>query len=178
MAAKKLAPEFEARIEQLWSRFPEENVRQSLCIPVLYMAQQQYGHIDQEVIDMVAERLELPPSHVLGVATFYTMFNTEPVGRFHLQVCTNIGCMLEGGYEVFDHCKRRLKVQNHGTTEDDAITLSEVECLAACGYGPVAQIAERGKPDIPLYFENLDIELIDKIIDALKQGKVPTELGI
>jgi NADH-quinone oxidoreductase subunit E len=85
--------------------------------------------------------------------------------------------MLEGAYDVFDHCKRRLGVQNRGTTKDDNVTLSEVECLAACGFGPVAQIAERGKPEIPLYFENLDVAKADAILDALAEGKVPTELG-
>jgi NADH:ubiquinone oxidoreductase subunit E len=145
---------------------------------VLYLASQQFGVIDDEVIGLIATRLELPPAHVQGVATFYTMINTAEPGRFHLQICTNIGCMLEGGYEVFDHCKRRLGVENRGTTAGGEITLSEVECLAACGYGPVAQIAERGRPDVPLYFEKLDQARVDRIIDALLAGKVPVELGV
>ena len=175
--AKQLSPQIEAWIEQRWSRFPPDAAGKALTLGVLYLAQEQFGQVDAEVYDAVAERLKVPASHVKGVATFYTMLNKKPVGRYHLQVCTNIGCMLEGAYEVFDHCKRRLGVQNHGTTEDDNVTLSEVECLAACGYGPVAQIAERGKPEIPLYFENLDIETADKILDALAEGKIPTELG-
>jgi NADH-quinone oxidoreductase subunit E len=85
--------------------------------------------------------------------------------------------MLEGGYEVFNHCRRRLGVNNRETSADGQITLSEVECLAACGYGPVAQIAERGKPDIPLYFENLDIGRVNQILDALQEGRIPAELG-
>lgn len=178
METKQLSPEIEQRIEQLWPRFPEENVRKVLCLPVLYLAQKQFGHIDDEVVELVARRLEIPPSHVKGVATFYTMINTEPVGRYHLQICTNIACMLDGGYEVFDHCKRRLGVKNRGTTEDGQVTLSEVECLAACGYGPVALIDERQKPDIPLYFEKLSVERIDQILDALAEGRVPEELGV
>ncbi|MEM7151246.1 MAG: NAD(P)H-dependent oxidoreductase subunit E [Myxococcota bacterium] len=177
MTNKQLSPEIEARIQQLWPRFPPENAAKALCIPVLYLAQQQFGMVDDEVVDLVAERLELPAAQVRGTATFYTMFNKKPVGRFHLQVCTNIGCQITGAYEVFSHCKQRLGVENHGTTDNDNVTLSEVECLAACGYGPVAQIAERGKPDIPFYFENLDLERIDEILDALDDGRVPTELG-
>jgi NADH:ubiquinone oxidoreductase subunit E len=142
------------------------------------LAQKQFGVVDEEVMELVAERLELPRSHVLGVATFYTMFNTEPVGRFNLQVCTNVGCQLEGGLELFEHCKKRLKVKNKGTTEDGKVTLTEVECLAGCGFGPVAQIDERGKPEIPLYFEQLDTKRMDEIIDALLEGRVPVDLGV
>ena len=129
-------------------------------------------------MEAVAKRLGVAPAHVLGVATFYTMLNTKPVGRYHLQICTNIGCQLEGAYKVFDHCKKRLKINNRETTADGNITLTEVECLAACGYGPVAQIAERGQPDIPLYFEKLDVDGVDRIIDALERGEVPKELGV
>jgi NADH-quinone oxidoreductase subunit E len=151
VTTKQLSPEIEARIQELWPRFPPQNA--------------------------VAARLGLPAAHVKGTATFYTMFNKQPVGRFHLQLCTNIACQITGAYEVFDRCKKRLGVANRGTTEDGSITLTEVECLAACGYGPVAQIAERGKPDIPLYFENLDLARIEQILDALADGRVPTELG-
>ena len=177
MTEKSLSPEIKARIVELRPRFPPEHANKALCIPVLWMAQKQFGIVDDEVCDVVAQALSLPPAHVLGVATFYTMFNTKPVGRYHLQVCTNIGCQILGGYEVFNHCKRRLGVGNHGTTDDGKITLSEVECLAACGYGPVAQIAEKQEPDVPLYFENLDVERIDKIIAALEDDRIPTELG-
>jgi NADH-quinone oxidoreductase subunit E len=178
VANKQLSPEIEERIAKLWGRFPEAHVRKALCLPVLHMAQEQFGVVDDDVVDLVAARLGLPPSHVLGVATFYTMFETGEVGRFHLQICTNLGCQLYGARDVMSHCKKRLGVENRGTTEDGKITISEVECLAACGYGPVALIAEKGKPPIPLYFEQLDIERIDQIIDALKDGRVPADLGI
>ena len=175
---KRLSPEIEERIRQLWPRFPEDKVRKVLCLPVLYLASQQFGLVDDEVVNLVAQRLELPPGHVQGVATFYSMINTREVGHYHLQVCTNIGCQLDNAYGVFEHCKRRLGVENKGTTADGKITLTEVECLAACGYGPVAQIAERGRPDIPLYFEKFDIERADRLIDALLEGRVPVELGV
>lgn len=177
MTAKQLSPEIEARIEQLWPRFPEGAAGKALCLPVLYLAQEQFGFVDREIVDLIAERLGLPASHVVGVATFYTMINKEKRGRFHLQVCTNIACMLEKGYDVLHHCQRRLGIEaNHGTSADGNVTVSEVECLAACGYGPVAQIHENGK-ETPLYFENLDTEKIDQILDALAEGRVPTELG-
>ncbi len=177
MTAKQLTPEIEAWIEQRWSRFPEDAAGKALTLGALYKAQEAYGHVDPEVIDLIAARLGVTPAHVRGVATFYTMINQKQVGRYHLQVCTNIGCMLEGAYEVFDRCKARLGVGNKETSNDGNVTLSEVECLAACGYGPVAQIAERGKPEIPLYFENIDEAKIDQILDALADGRVPTELG-
>ncbi len=177
MAAKQLSNEIEARIRQLWPRFPEGKAGRALCLPVLYMAQEQFGHVDAEVIDLIAARLELTPAHVTGVSTFYFMINKDRPGRYHLQVCTNIGCQLMGAYDVFDRCKARLGVSNRQTSRDDNVTLTEVECLAACGFGPVAQIAERGKPEIPLYFENLDLKKIDAILDALAEGRVPTELG-
>ncbi len=175
---KQLSPDIERRIQQLWSRYPAENVAKALCLPLLTMAQEQFGAVDDEVVHLVAKRLGLPPSHVFGVVTFYTMFTRKQLGRFHLQVCTNIGCMLEGGYEVFEHCKRRLGIDNKGTTSDGNVTLTEVECLAACGYGPVAQISEKSQPDIPLYFEKLDRERVDKLLDALARGRVPEELGV
>jgi NADH-quinone oxidoreductase subunit E len=178
VSGKQLSPEIEARIVQLWTRFPEGRAGKALCLPVLYLAQEQFGHVDAEVCDAVAARLGLTAAHVTGVATFYFMINKTRPGRFHLQLCTNIGCQLVGAYELFDECKRRLGVENKGTTADDSITLTEVECLAACGFGPVAQIAERGKPDIPLYFENLDSKKMNEILDALAAGRVPTELGV
>jgi NADH-quinone oxidoreductase subunit E len=174
---KELSTQIEARIQQLWPRFPEGRAGKALCLPVLFLAQEQFGHIDAEVVDIVAKRLGLVPAHVTGVATFYFMLNKTRPGRFHLQICTNIGCQLTGAYDVFDRCKARLGIDNKGTTADGNITLTEVECLAACGYGPVAQIAERERPEIPLYFENLDAKRIDAILDALAEGRVPTELG-
>ncbi len=178
MTANKLSDEIEQRIQELWPRFPEDKVRKVLCLPVLYLASQQFGKVDEDVVRLVAERLDLPPAHVRGVATFYTMIETGDVGRFHLQVCTNIGCMLEGAYDVFNHCKQRLGVDDRGTTADGKVTLTQVECLAACGYGPVALIAEKGKPDIPLYFEKLDKARMDQLLDALLEGRVPVELGV
>ena len=177
MTGKQLSPEIEARIAELRPRFPPEHANKAMCIPVLWMAQKQFGYVDDEVCNVVAAALDLPAAHVLGVATFYTMFNKKPVGRYHLQLCTGIGRQILGAYDVFAQCKRKLGIGNHGTTDDDNITLSEVECIAACGYGPAAQIAERQKPDIPLYFEDLDAEKMDKILEALEQGRVPTELG-
>jgi NADH:ubiquinone oxidoreductase subunit E len=177
MSTRPIGAEIEAWIQQQWSRFPPGAAGKALTLSVLYMMQERYGSVDADIYDSVAQRLGVTPSHVKGVATFYTMLNKKPVGRYHLQVCTNIGCMLEGAYDVFDHCKRRLGVGHRGTTSDDNVTLSEVECLAACGFGPVAQIAERARPEIPLYFENLDTTKIDQILDALAEGRVPTELG-
>jgi NADH-quinone oxidoreductase subunit E len=177
VAGKQLSSKIEARIQELWPRFPEGRAGKALCLPVLWLAQEEHGFVDDEIVDAIAKRLGLTAAHVSGVATFYFMIAKRKLGQYHLQVCTNIACQLLGAYDVFDRCKRRLGVVNKGTSGDGKVTLTEVECLAACGWGPVAQISENGR-EVPLYFENLTAERIDAILDALEQGRVPTELGV
>jgi NADH-quinone oxidoreductase subunit E len=124
------------------------------------MAQRQFGWISPEAMKYVAGLLDLPVSHVYGVVTFYTMFNTKPVGKYHLQVCTNVSCMLRGGDRLLDHACRRLNVGHGETSADNRFTVTEVECLGSCGTAPAVQVNDD-------YHENLSVESFDKLLNDL-----------
>ncbi len=146
------------RIQALKNRFPDT---QSLTIPALHIAQEQYGWISEETMIEIANILNLPIGHVIGVATFYTMFNKKPVGKYHIQVCTNVSCQLLGAEKIADYICKKLKINIGETTPDKKFTLTEVECLGSCGTAPVMQINDD-------YYENLTIEKIDKILSEMK----------
>jgi NADH-quinone oxidoreductase subunit E len=152
------SPENLQKYEQLRNRYPTSK---SLTIPVLWLAQNQFGWISPETMKYVADLLQLPVSHIYGVVTFYTMFNTRPVGKYHLQVCTNISCGLVGGEKICDHLCERLKIRPGQTTPDGMFTLTEVECLGSCGTAPVVQVNEE-------YAINLTVEKVEQMIQSLK----------
>jgi NADH-quinone oxidoreductase E subunit len=141
-------------LEVLKKRYPE---KKALTLPALWMAQEQFGWISPETMAYVAGLLDLPVSHVYGVVTFYTMFNTRPVGKHHIQVCTNVSCQLRGGEELADHICRRLQVKLGETTADKRYTVTEVECLGSCGTAPMMQVNEE-------YYENLTPAKVDKLL--------------
>lgn len=155
------------RFEEIVARYPN---KQAALLPVLHLAQQEFDHVSPEVMAYVARLLELAPVKVQEVATFYTMYNKKPVGRFHVQVCTNIACHLTGGPEILEHLKKKLGVGNKGTTPDDLFTLEEVECLAACGYAPAIQVTDKKDRELPIRFhEHLDsLEKVDRLMDELR----------
>ncbi|PIE65504.1 MAG: NAD(P)H-dependent oxidoreductase subunit E [Deltaproteobacteria bacterium] len=128
-----------AEIDRILERYP---TRQAALIPTLWVAQREFGYLTHEAMELVAARLELPPAKVISTATFYTMFNKRPVGRYHLQVCKNISCYLRNSDSVIEVIERKLGIRPGETTPDKLFTLSEVECLAACGRGPVVQVNE------------------------------------
>ena len=133
-----MALEFSApakqQIERLRSRYP---TRQAALLPVLHIAQDEFGYLSDEAIDLVAGTLSLPPAHVYGVVTFYTMFHREPRGTNELMVCTNVSCMLRGAYDILGHIEKRLGIKKGETTSDGAFTIVEEECLAACANAPM-----------------------------------------
>ena len=129
-------------------------------MPALYIGQELQGWVSPDVMDAVAEELGVPRSHVLATATFYTMFNKKPVGRFHLQVCTNVACSLRGGVQIVAALKERLGIEAGETSADGLFTLHEVECLAACGTAPVMQVNDD-------YHEGLDVPAAMAIVDGL-----------
>ena len=131
----------------------------ALTIPVLWMAQEQFGWISPETMKYVAELLQLPASHVYGVVTFYTMFNTRPVGKYHLQVCTNVSCQLRGAEGIRDHICTKLKIHPGETTSDERFTLTEVECLGSCGTAPAMQVSNGD------FYENLSAEKVDLLLE-------------
>ena len=131
--ALSFSAEAKQKIDALKGRYPD---RQAACLPVLHLAQDEFGWISDEAVDAVAEILDLPPAHVWGVATFYTMYHRHPTGKHTLMVCTNVSCMLRGGYDVLAALENKLGVKAGGTSADGEFTLIEEECLAACANAP------------------------------------------
>ena len=155
----------EEQFEDIVSRYP---TNLAALLPVLMMAQEEFGWISVEVMDYVAERLEISQSQVLSTATFYTMLNKQPVGKCHIQVCTTFSCAVEGGYEILEYLEEQLGVQPGETTSDHNFTLSEVECLASCGTAPMFQVTTSdGEME---YFEDLTVDRVDEILGDLNEA--------
>jgi NADH-quinone oxidoreductase E subunit len=146
------------KVEELKKKYP---ATQALVLPVLWMVQEQHGHISVEAMKYVAGLLSVPYSHIYGVVTFYTMFHSKPIGKHHVEVCTNISCLLRGSGKILKHLEDRLGVKMGETSKDMNWTLSEVECMGSCGTAPMFAIGEE-------YYENLTPEKVDKILDGLK----------
>lgn len=159
--AFQLTSENEQRFATILSRYPQ---KRAALLPALHLVQEQQGYVSGEAVQFIAERLEIEPVQVYAVITFYTMFNLKPIGKFHLQVCNNISCMLLGSEKLVAHVRERLGVGLKQTTPDGQFTLSTVECLGSCGTAPVMQVNQRP------YDENLDIEKLDRIIDELRSS--------
>jgi NADH-quinone oxidoreductase subunit E len=140
------------------ARYPD---RQAAILPTLHLAQREFGSLSDGEISYVAELLGFTPAQIEGVATFYTMYNRKPVGKYHLQVCRNLSCSLMGAEHLIEHVSRKLGVAPGGTTADGRFTLSTVECLGSCGTAPVMQINDD-------YHENLTEESVDAILDRLR----------
>lgn len=159
----QFSTESEKRFQTLIPHFPN---KRSLILPCLFLLQRDQGFVDNAGMEYIAERIGDPISlaHVHGVATFYTMYNKKPVGKFHIQVCANISCYLAGSDQITEHLCHKLGIEKGQTTKDKNFTIDEVQCLGACGFAPVAQINED-------YYENLDITKMDQILSALHQGK-------
>ena len=139
----------------------------SAVMPLLDIAQRQNGgHLTQAAMDHIARVLDMPTIRVYEVATFYTMYNHKPIGKHHVQVCTNLPCWLRGSDEIMGTCQKFLNVGNHESTEDGMFTLTEVECLGACVNAPMMQIGDD-------YYEDLDPASTLAILSELKAGKTP-----
>ena len=145
------------QIHDLMGRYPK---KRSALIPSLQLAQKETGYLSTEVIAEIARMFDLSPTEVNEVTTFYTMLYKKPVGKYVVQVCTNISCMLCEAEGIMDHLVRRLGIKPGETSADKKYTLVEVECLGSCGTGPVVQINET-------YYEELTPEKIDTILDSL-----------
>lgn len=157
MSKKTLSEKFYKEIEKLKPRYP---TNQALLLPALHLAQKENGWISDEVMDEVAAAIDIPPPVVREVITFYTMYNLKPVGKNHLQVCTNISCALLGAEELLEHCEKKLGIEAGETTADKRFTITEVECLGSCGTAPCIQINDD-------YYENLSAEKFDKLLAEL-----------
>jgi NADH-quinone oxidoreductase subunit E len=131
-------------------------------VPTLLYAQDEAGSLTDEVISELAERLDLTELEVRNVISYYSMLTTKPRGKYNVQVCTNIACMLRGGEELLDHCKSKLGIGHKGTTPDGMFSLEEVECIGACSWAPAIQVNYD-------FHENLTNAKMDAVLDEYKK---------
>ncbi len=153
-----LSAESKEKIEALKARYQNP---QSVVLAALWMWQDENGWVSEEGMKEVADLLAMPYHDVLGVVTFYTMYNKRPVGRHKIEVCTNVSCMIRNSDRILQHIQERLHIGVGETTPDDRFTLVEAECLGACGGAPAMQVGDT-------YYENLDTAKIDTILNELK----------
>jgi NADH-quinone oxidoreductase subunit E len=153
-----LSEENQKKVEELRKRYPTS---QALVLPVLWMVQEQEGCISEDSMKYVAALLQIPFGHILGVVSFYTMLQKDRIGKHHIEVCTNVSCMLRGSGKILEHIEQRLGISVGETSPDKKWTLSEAECMGSCGTAPMLAIGDE-------YYENLTLEKIDKLIDNLK----------
>jgi len=144
-------------IDHWISKYPKDQ-KQSAVMSALRIVQEEHGHLTTELMNAVAEYLDMPPIAVYEVASFYKMYEHKPVGRHLINVCTNISCMLRDSAGVVEHLEKKLGVNLGGTTEDGRFTLRSVECLGACVNAPMMQVDKD-------YHENLTAESIDKVLE-------------
>ena len=157
-----MSPEFsemtKKRLEEVIARYPKKN---AALLPVLHLVQQEVGYISADEEKQVAALLEIKPIQVREVVTFYTMYNRQPIGKYHIQVCSNLSCSLLGAETLIDHLKEKLGIELGETTEDQKFTLTTVECLGACEQAPCMMINYD-------YYGDLDPNRIDEILDNLE----------
>jgi NADH-quinone oxidoreductase E subunit len=166
MSAFVFTAENLATANKIIARYPQGR-QQSAVMPLLDIAQRQNkGWLTREAMDYVAELLSMPPIRVYEVASFYTMYNLSPIGRYHVQVCTTTPCWLRDSGSIVEACKQTLGIGLGETTADGLFTLKEVECLGACVNAPMMQVNDD-------YYEDLDPQSTARILDALKRGETP-----
>jgi len=147
-------------LERLNAEIKKYPKKQSAVMAALYLAQEQNGYITNEIMKEIATLLEMHPHDVLSVVTFYTMYHQKPMGKYHIQICTNVSCMLRGAYDIWEQLKEKLKIDNMEVTLDGKFSLEEVECMGSCGTAPMFAINED-------YYENLTKEKVEEIINSL-----------
>ena len=158
---REWTPEQQAEIARILARYP---TKKAAVMPLLWMAQDAWEWIDLDIMRLIGATLDLPPSHVHAVASFYTMFKKAPTNRYFIQVCHTLSCALVGADKLVAHIERVLAVDEHGNSKDGLFTVLRVECLASCGSAPMAQINEH-------FYERLTPQIIDEVIAALRAGK-------
>lgn len=159
MADFKYTNENEIKFQEYVSRYPKID---SCMLPALWLAQKQEGWVSPEAMSYIADKLGKTPVEVYGVATFYTMFNLKPIGKYHIELCKTLSCMLCGSKDLKEYIKDKIGIQPGETSEDGLFHLSEVECMGACGGAPM--IALNGK-----YHEKLTKEKVDELLKECKK---------
>lgn len=147
------------RFEEVLSHYP---TKQAALLPTFWLAQEEFGYLSPEVMEYIARLLDLSPASVASVASFYTMLYKKPMGRFHLQVCTNLSCRLRGADRIVDCVRDKLGIGLGQTTADRVFSLSEVECLGSCGTAPVVQVNDD-------YHEHQTPDRVKRLIDGLAE---------
>src|SRR6266496_4735557 len=155
----KFSQQFETRFTEMLTHYP---TKRSVLVPTLLFAQDEVGFLSEEVITELAARLDLTELDVRNVISYYSMLTTKPRGKFNVQVCTNIACLLRGGEELLEHCEKKLGIGHKGTTQDGLFSLEEVECIGACSWAPAIQVNYD-------YRENLTTEELDQVLDEYKK---------
>ena len=148
------------QVQAVMARYPK---RRSAIMPALDLAQEKYGIVDGETYQAIAEMLDVPEIWVFEVASFYSLYNRSKLGEFHIQLCTNVSCMLLGAYDLMEHLRNRFSITEGATTDDGLVTLSSVECIGACDQAPVMMINDT-------YHNNLTTEKLDDILDPLLES--------
>jgi len=156
-----LSESAQRKIAELKEKFPQ---RRSAILPAMHVVLEEAGFYNREILKQVAALLNLSEMEVAETVSFYTYFPQQGVGKYHIQVCSNLSCMLSGAEELVNHLKEKLKIGVGETTPDGLFTLSTVECLGSCGTAPVMQINQK-------YYENLTKDRVDRIIEGLRKGE-------
>jgi NADH-quinone oxidoreductase subunit E len=157
---------FERRFQEMVTHYP---TRRSLLVPTLLYAQDEVGFLSEEVIAEIARRLELSQLEVRNVISYYSMLTTQARGKYNIQVCTNIACLVTGGEEILDHCRLKLGIAEKETTADGLFSLEEVECIGACSWAPAVQVNYD-------FHENLTPEKMDHVLDHYRQKGTESKL--
>ena len=161
--------ELEARFEKFLAKYPEGRKR-SAMIPMLIYAQDEVGSITDELVNEIAKRVGVTPLQVQEVLTYYSMLHRKPMGKYHVQICTNISCLLLGGDELYDRACHKLGLGHKEVTADGQVSLEEVECMGACSWAPAVQVNYD-------FYHNITPEQLDKLLDGLKAGRKPEEIA-
>jgi NADH-quinone oxidoreductase subunit E len=155
----KFSDQFETRFADMLTHYP---TKRSVLVPTLLFAQDEVGFLSDEVIAEIAARLELTELDVRNVISYYSMLTLKPRGKFNVQVCTNIACLLRGAEDLMQHCEKKLGLRHKGTTTDGLFSLEEVECIGACSWAPAIQVNYD-------FHENLTTEKLDKVLEEYKR---------
>jgi NADH-quinone oxidoreductase E subunit len=158
METRILSQKFYDEMTKLEPRYPN---KVALLLPALHAAQDECGWLSPEVLEEVGQYIGIHPAQVREVASFYTMYNLRPVGKYHLKVCTNVACCLRGAEELIEHCEKKFGIHCGETTRDKKFTLMEEECLGACGTAPAMMLNDD-------YHENLTVEKLDQLLNNLE----------
>ena len=164
----QLPPQLETKFNELIGRYP---IKRSALIPMMLYAQDQFGFLGDDILEEIAKRLDLNTIQVEETLAYYSMLRRKPAGRYHIQVCTNISCMLRGGNELYQHVQKRLGIGNKEVSPSGTFSLEEVECMGACTGAPAVQVNYD-------FYENLDPDKVDALFEQLQAGKQPKPVPV